>query len=233
MKAKSTPSPGKPLEVKRGNVTVKIYAGKNRVNGSVYPQFTLTYYSGNQRVKRKFADVDEARCEAEWVAAKLAAGQNEVLRLTSTDRAIYLQAVEQLRPLNVPLNVAVLEYTSALKHLPDGATLKEAVDFFRRRHPASLEKRTVRQVVDEMVAAKRAAKLSEIHIKDLALRLGRFADDFQMNIGAVSGTMLQAWLDGMKTSGRTKRNFLAHIGTLFRFAIGRKYLPKDAVDEVT
>jgi len=48
-----------------------------------------------------------------------------------------------------------------VKHLPDGATLKEAVDFFRRRNPATLEKRTVRQVVDEMQAAKRAAKLSD------------------------------------------------------------------------
>ena len=68
-----------------------------------------------------------------------------MLRLTSTDRTIYAQALDQLRPLNIPLNLAVLEYTSAVKHLPDGATLKEAVDFFRRRNPATLEKRTVRQ----------------------------------------------------------------------------------------
>ncbi len=90
-----------------------------------------------------------------------------MLHPTSVDRTIYIQALENLRPLNVPLNIAVLEYVSAVKQLPQGATLKEAVDFFRKRNPASLEKRTVRQVADEMLAAKRAAKLSEVRLKDL------------------------------------------------------------------
>jgi integrase len=111
-------------------------------------------------------------------------------------------------------------------------TLKEAMDFFTRRNPALLQKRTVRQAVDEMLAAKRAAKLSDVHLKDLECRLNRFADAFQLNIGGVAGTMLQTWLDGMKGSGRTKRNYLAAIAALFRFCIKRKYLPKDAVEEI-
>ncbi len=93
-------------------------------------------------------------------------------------------------------------------------------------------KRTVREVVDERVVAKREAKLSDVHIKDLESRLGRFANGFQLNIGGVSGQMLQAWLDGMDASGRTKRNYLMQIAALFRFAAKRKYLPKDAIEEV-
>jgi integrase len=232
MKANATHALKRPHEIKRGNVTVKIYTGKNRVNGTDYPQFTLTYYDGAKRVKKRFADLTQAKREADFTATKLASGENEVLRLTSTDRANYMQAVGQLRPLNVPLNLAVLEYVSAVKNLPDGATLKEAVDFFRRRNPAALEKRTVRQAVDEMLAAKRAAKLSEVHLKDLDCRLNRFADVFQMNIGGVSGTMLQTWLDGMTASGRTKRNYLAVIAALFNFCIKRKYLLKEAVEEI-
>ena len=114
--------------------------------------------------------MDEAKREAELVAAKLSKGEGEVLRLTATDRAVYLQALEQLRPFKLPLNVAVLEYTSALKHLPEGAALKEAVDFFSHRNPASFAKSTVRQVADEMLAAKRAANLSPVHLKDLDCR---------------------------------------------------------------
>ncbi len=167
MKTKPSPALKRPIEIKRGNVTVKIYAGKNRVNGTVYPQFTLTYYDGAQRKKKRFADLAEAKREAEFTASKLASGENEVLRLTSADRANYMQAIGQLRPLNVPLNLAVLEYVSAVKHLPDGSTLKEAVDFFRRRNPAALQKRTVRQVVDEMLAAKRVARLSEVPVSPM------------------------------------------------------------------
>jgi hypothetical protein len=165
----------KPFEIKRGSVKVKVYRGTNRVAGRVYPQFTLVYYDGSQRRKKRFADLKEAKQEAALVASKLASGENEVLSLTPADRALYVQSIGLLRPLSIPLNVAVLEYTSALNSLPAGATFKEAVDFFRRRNPAVLERRSVQQVVDEMLIAKRSANLSAVHIKDLESRLGRFA----------------------------------------------------------
>lgn len=222
----------KPIEVKRGNVIVKIYQGNNRVNGVNYPQFTLTYYEGAERKKRRFANLAEARREAEFTAEKLSRGEVQVLSLTSVDRSIYVQAVENLHPLNIPLNVAVLEYVSAVKQLPQGTTLKEAVDFFRKRNPVSHEKRTARQVADEMIATKRAAKLSEVYLWDLEVRLNRFCKAFQMDIGGISGTMLQTWLDNMEGGGRTKRNYLAIVAALFRFAMRRKYLPKDAMDEI-
>jgi integrase len=83
-----------------------------------------------------------------------------------------------------------------------------------------------------MLAAKRAANLSKVHLSDLESRLGRFADAFQMNIGGISGKLVQAWLDQMNLSGRTKRNNLHAVGALFRFAIRQKYLPKDALEEI-
>jgi integrase len=222
----------KPVEVKNGNVTVKIYAGKNRVNGASYSQFTLVYYSGDQRIKRKFADLKEARREAEIVAAKLASGENEVLRLTSTDRLVYLQALTDLRPLNRPLNVAVGEYVHALNRLPQGVNLTEAVDFFLRRNPTSLPHKTVREVVDDMIATKRQAGRGAVHIKDMESRLGRFADAFQMNIEQVTGPMIERYLASLDVTGRTKQNHLRLITSLFKFAIRRKCLPKDALDEL-
>jgi integrase len=66
----------------------------------------------------------------------------------------------------------------------------------------------------------------------LEYRLNRFAGDFQMNIGNITGRMIQVWLDAMKAGGRTKQNYLRHIAALVRFAIKRKYLLKDALDEI-
>jgi len=94
----------KPLLIKRGNVTVKIYLGKHRVGRKTYPRYVLAYYADNVRIKRNFADLDKAKEEAALVAAKLANGEHEVLKLTATDRISYVQALEQLRPLNVPLH---------------------------------------------------------------------------------------------------------------------------------
>ncbi|MFM8471172.1 MAG: tyrosine-type recombinase/integrase [Limisphaerales bacterium] len=227
MKAKAAP-----IQIKRGSVTVKIYTSKNRANGISYDRYTLVYYDGAHRRKKNFGDKEEAEREAKLTATKLANGENQVLQLTSTDRTIYLEALDRLRPFQRPLNLAVQEYTSAIKQLPDGATLKEAVDFFRRRSPAALQKRTVREVADEMLTTKRTANLSDVHLKDLECRLNRFAEAFQMNISGVSGSLIQAWLDAMTGSGRTKLNYLRVIAALFKFAIKRKYLPKDAVEEI-
>jgi DNA-binding XRE family transcriptional regulator len=99
VKTNLSPTPGKPLAIKRGNVTVKVYAGRNRVNGTNYQQFTVAYYDGAQRRKKRYADLEEAKREAKLAATKLANGEVQVLRLTSLDRANYLQALDTLRPL--------------------------------------------------------------------------------------------------------------------------------------
>jgi hypothetical protein len=75
----------------------------------------------------------EARREAELVAAKLASGENEVLRLTSTDRVGYLQARAELLPLNLPLNVAVSEYVNTVKRLPQGVKLSDVANFSSKK----------------------------------------------------------------------------------------------------
>jgi hypothetical protein len=43
MKTKQCPKLENLLIIKNGNVSVKIYSGKNRVNGTHYKQFTLSY----------------------------------------------------------------------------------------------------------------------------------------------------------------------------------------------
>jgi hypothetical protein len=78
MKAKLSPAAGKPLAVKVGNVTVKIYAGKNRVNGAHYQQFTLAYYDGTKRIRKRFAALEEVKREADFAATKLANGDGQV-----------------------------------------------------------------------------------------------------------------------------------------------------------
>ena len=220
------------MVIRRGNVAVKIYTGKNRVGDTAYAQHTLVYYSGGQRVKRNFASLDEAKREAEIVAVKLANGENEILKLTSTDRAIYIEAVELLRPLNLALNTAAKEYVRAAQQLPQGVTLREAVDFYNRRNPASLPQRTVRQVVDELIDQKAKGGCGDAYLKDLTGRLGRFADDFQMNIGQVTGPMIEKHLTSLDIARRTRMNHMRLIVGLFKFAVRRKYLAKDALDEL-
>jgi hypothetical protein len=221
-----------PIKIKRGSTVVKIYTVKNTVGSTVYSQYVLVYRSGNRRVSKKFADLEKATAEGELVATKLANGENEVLRLTSTDRAVYIESCQELRPFNLPLNTAVKDYVAAIRRLPPGTSLREAIDYFLRRNPASMPQKTVQQVADEMIEAKTKAKRGDKHLADLESRLGKFADDHPMNISKITGLMIQRHLDGMSVTGRTRTNHLRHITSLFNFAIRKKYLPKDAMDEI-
>lgn len=233
MKAKLVPKPGEPLLFKSGNVTVKLYSGTNCVNGVSYQQFTLAYYDGAKRVKKRFSDLEEARKEAHLAATKLANGENHVLRLTSLDRAHYLHALETLRPLGRPLNLAVSEYAEALKMLPPGTSLREAVACFARRHTTVRESRTVPELVAEYIAAKEKAGKSPAHLRDMRLRLTRFGRLFQLPVAQITGKMLQTWLDGLSVSNRSKLNEIRLVGGLLNFAVRRKYAPRELLDELS
>ena len=232
MKKKVLPVPGTPLPIKRGNVTVKIYAINNRANGASYQQYTLAYYEGGKRVKKGFANLDKAKIQAELVATKLASGEGQVLRLTSIDHAHYIQALDALRPFNRPLNLAVAEYVEAIKLLPPGASLREAVTDFARRTNTVRESRTVPELVVEYIAVKEKSGSSEAHLRDIRLRLTRFGGLFQMPIANLTGKMLQAWIDSLTVANRTKLNEIRLASGLINFAVLRKYAPRDLLDEL-
>lgn len=50
-----------------------------------------------------------------------------------------------------------------------------------------MEAKTVKEVVDECVAAKRADGMGERYLQSLRYRLGKFAKAFHCDINAVSG----------------------------------------------
>jgi integrase len=207
--------------------------------------YTVAYYAGTKRVRRKFSDLAKARREAELIAVKLANGETEALKLTGGDRADYVRAMQKLREWkpDADLNLAVTDYVSVMRRLPEHVSLSEAVEFYLKRHPIGLPAKTVREVVDELIASKSGAGRSDVYIKDLTSRLGALADRFQIRIANVTGREIEEYLRNLtitntKTnttrpiSGRTQNNIRRLIGTLFKFAVKRGYLPKDH-DEIS
>jgi len=239
-KNESRPARG-PLEVvKEGSISVPIYATTNRIyrlnpaSGqrelkSEHPQFTVVYYEGSRRIQRKFAKLEKARQEADLAAIKLCNGEAEVLKLAGTDRADYVHAMRHLREWSesAHLNLAVVDYVAAMKRLPESTSLKEAVDFYLKRHPAGLPQKTVQEVVDELVSAKERAGKSVIYTKELRRRLNKFAKAFNLRISLVAGKQVEDFIRALGVGGRTQNNHRQLINTLFRFAVKRGYLPKD------
>ena len=99
--------------VKTGSAVVKIYREK-KGSGTYY---RVGYYLSGKRTWLHCATLEDAKKEADAKAAQLSRGDVDAAQLTGRDRLVYGRALEALRPLNVPLDAAALEYADARKVL--------------------------------------------------------------------------------------------------------------------
>ncbi|MCI0745368.1 MAG: hypothetical protein L0Y58_08195 [Verrucomicrobia subdivision 3 bacterium] len=81
----------KPIEIKRGNVIVKIYRVKTHGRNS----FQVADYSSGRRKLISFSEEADARDKAAEIATKLARGEVDVLTLANKDKASYVRALRQ------------------------------------------------------------------------------------------------------------------------------------------
>jgi integrase len=199
--------------IKVGNTTVKIYErtwGEHK--GKKYDLFSVVHKQNGKRIWKNFRHKDAARRYATEVAIKIEKGHHEVLSLTNADREMYLAAIAAIKPLGIPLHVAVQDYVA----------IKSKSNIISKR---------VRDVVDELLARKEADGLSERYVATLRTYLVRFADTFQTNIGSVPTALIVRWLDSLKLAPRSRNNVRQAVVTLFHFARRRGYLPKGQMTE--
>jgi integrase len=211
----------KPVIVKVGNAVVKIYQGKSRG----YNLFTVVHYAGGQRKRETFAKLGEAKRRGAEVARAMLNGRLAVLELTNADRESYIKAMEQLKPLGIPLHAVVEEYIAARSHLDGESVLAAAKDYAKRKHNV-VDKR-VGEIVEELLAAKERDGLSLRYLQTLRSHLHRFAAAFQVNIGAVTAGMIEMWLEKLKVGPCARNNIRTSLVTLFQFACKHGYLPRD------
>lgn len=208
-------------EVPVGNVVVKIYRREKKG----YQVFEVADYSRGSRVLRSFSDEKKACKEAKSIASKIAAGQNQAAQMTGKDAAAFRHSIELLRPIGIPLLTAVSRYVEVFKIL-DGDRIIEAAKDFARRNPTKRDPKSVRKVADELLDLKKRRGASDRYLEDLRNRLDTFSTAFVVDVANVTTGNIQAWLDRMKGSPRTVKNFRDTANTLFKFAEARGYIAR-------
>ena len=191
-----------------------------------YDAFTLVYYQESQRKRKLFSTFEAALAEADEVAKLLGSKDVDVLELRSADRAAYRRARELLDPLGISIEAAAATVAYCVKVLGDTPP-SVAADYYARKHPSKIVGKTVPVVVKEFLEAKEADGCSKRYLNTLKYNLGQFAKRFQGNIEPVVGGEVDAWLRSSGLSPRTRNNIRTSLYTLFKFAEGRRYLPKD------
>jgi integrase len=195
--------------IKVGNTVVKIYHWKGKRG---YEQFKVAYRADGQRKRETFGSLAKAKRRAMEIAVMSERGERDVLKLTSADRASYLHALELLKPISIPLHVAIEEYISL-------------------RKPTDRPKKLLPDVVAELLEDKKANGASVRYIEDLRRRLNRFAQSFRTNIGSVTAGLIEKWILGLKVTPRTRNNYRAAIVTLFHYARKHGFLPREQQTE--
>ncbi len=217
----------KPESVKVGNVVVKVYHRKvvNKSNGRPYEFYQLSDYTTGVRRLLSISDHEEAVETAERIARQLSTGQAQAAAMTNSQAASYGRAMELLRPTGVALEIAVAAFAKAFTIL-GGDRIVEAANYFHQHGAGSITRRTVAEVITELVEQKQKRGKSKRYIADLRARCKRFAKSFVVDVDSVTTADVQKWLDKLQLAPRTARNFRGALSALFSFAEARGYVGK-------
>ncbi|PAW76990.1 MAG: hypothetical protein B9S32_12865 [Verrucomicrobia bacterium Tous-C9LFEB] len=213
-----------PITVQRGSSVVKIYRESTKTSGTYY---RVSFYKGGKRCGLNFTDLDKAKLEAEAKAAQLSRGDLDALQITGKDRLIYGRALEAVRPFNLPLDAAALEFAEA-KKLIGGFSLNDAARFYMRHHGHGIKAIPVADAVAEMIAAKTEKGVSASYLADLRYRLGTFSSTFHCDVNSLVPDDLRNFLNELKLAPRGFNNTLATLNTFFAFAKDRGWLSKES-----
>lgn len=229
----------KPVEVRRGSFTAKIYRAQKTVSGRPYEIFRLSYHEpGGKRVLKDFSNLARAKAAAADAASAFALARPDAIQFHPDDRRDFDAAARILQPLGLGCYQAAVELADARKLLPPGTTLAQAVTDFARRHPANAARVTAADAAKALLEDRERAKASTVYRLKLATHLDRFASAFQTRLDSITGPMIGAWLRelrderGTPLGARTVANYRASVATLFAYAKSQGWVSQDLLDEV-
>jgi integrase len=228
------------------------------------------HQEGGRRVQKRRSNWDDVETHIEDVVAARRQNDPERLELTGRDRRIYLAALEAVKPLGREVDDVAREFagvarllaphgigaTKAAQMLDDAlkklgkTSLSSAVDFYKRYGETMTASRMVREACDELLSELKKDGRGKYHIRDMKIRLDRFAGSFPGPIHEIREAAITEWLQslsktvwkdgervenekGESVSGRTRNNYRDAVSALFEFSRKRGYVPRDLPTEAT
>ena len=200
----------KRIEVKEGNISVPIYEFSDG-------RYCVDMMLGENRKRITRASLDAAKIEARKLIAQIASGRAHEEVMTLAEVEDYRLAKNKLVTFNVSLLTAVEEWIAG------------------RGKTSSVITKKVSEVVDEFLTSKRVEGVGFFHLEDRKYRMNKFAAAFPGRIDQIGTHEIEVWLNGLEVSGRTRNNYRNAVLQLFRYARGKRHLPRNeptAVEDV-
>jgi integrase len=212
-----------PQRIKRGSFVVTIY----RTPSKGYVSFTVAHYDAKGRFcRRTFSDYQQAYDAAEKTAEDFAGGSSTEHVLSGQELLIYRRATDALKDVGVPLDVAAIQFARSMADGISSITNGTAASSESAALPP-VQAVLVAQVVDELLASKKAKGRSHLYLTDLRVRLTRFAKADNRPLSEITSDDIDKFLESLGISARSQNNFRATIGTLFHFGQAKGYVARD------
>jgi integrase len=172
------------------------------------------------------------RLAAAEMLAKRIDSRDYVAASMTKDQAIeYANTVKRLEPFNVTVDAATAAVAECLKLVGDLDNVRAAVKFYAARHK-QITKKSITEVVTDFLKVKDSRGASERYKLDLRGRLEKFTEYCgTLDACNITTARIQEWLDNLKLSPQSYRNYQAVLSVLFTFAVSRGYAYDNVVEQ--
>ncbi|MDA0765894.1 MAG: site-specific integrase [Verrucomicrobia bacterium] len=212
------------VEIGSGAAQVRIYT-VNRSNG--YPQYSIIWREGGRQRTRTSASMSEARLLAHQTSVRLTNGSNAVDEVTKRDIEMLRHCEQTAERFGLTLAAAIEEWASARK-VAGEAALSDAVRFYQANRLDLLPVKLITEVVEEYLTSRRARGVTKVYVTRSEEYLNRFTGQVSGNIGDVTVSDINGFLQAQETLGPvTKNAFRTCLITMFGFAKRQGYLHPD------
>jgi integrase len=212
-----------PIVVSDEQNEVKIYTVKGRT-GSLYQ---VAYYRAGERIRKSFADLNEAKREARLQLGVMAGERIQARNLSPVEMESHTMAVRRLEPTGVPLHVCA-ELYSAAHTILKGHSIVDAAKYYMRHFDPERPRKPLRELAVEFVESRQASGCSQKYIVTarttmrmlLRARGTKSLDDLEPSA-------LDEMMEARKLRNRSRNSYRIILVCFGNFLKKRGYLPKD------
>ena len=218
-----------PREVQPGRATVRVYRRKTPSGNWAF--MVSNYADGARRRFDCYKDEADAIEAAEALAKRLDSRDYVAASMTRDQAIEYANADRSLEKFGISVSAGASALAECLKIVGDLSALYAAAKSYsgRQKH---ITKKLIQDVVNDFLVVKEGRNASDRYLRDLKGRLNRFAGDCNKNCCNVTTADLQDWLDKLKLSPQSYRNYRTVLHILFRFAVAKGYAAENPVESV-
>ena len=210
----------------------RIHKIREEKKGTTYEAWRLTWYADGKRLRKRFPTRSAAESQAAFLNAAAVSTESFRLLVTPEQAASVARAEQLLKPIGVPLEVAVADYASARGKV-GSVSMDQLADHWKQTRQVGQSK-LIPVAVKEFLLDKAQDGASDRHVESLTHYLEAFSKTLTGPCESLNSTVIDSYLrDRQKErewSGLTRNHHRAAISNFTEWAKQRGYLPRQWVE---